>query len=438
MALILRSQGMYYSDRPITALDEDLLGRASFALPLARAIDQLAVAKDGFVIALEGPWGSGKTSIIELLIRYLRYIEMERASQRPIADDLAAAPQTITQLDAMSKVFDTIAPRLEALDRGGANLTYWERINRINQFRRWFDDDAKATAADRYWRLKCEIEARPRTLIVRFSPWMIAGRAELASALLGELARALGDRLGSDVKQAFGQLLQRLAELAPLAGSAFELAAGAGISRLFSAGGTWADRLAKTMTTGPTLEALRDKLRGALLQLSGQQVLVIVDDLDRLTPTEALRMVSVVKSLGDLPNVIYLLSYDETKLAASIEKKSKVNGREFLEKIVQYQVALPPIQDDELFELLRVDLTRLIGDVSDQDRNRIDVAWTYVFRQYFRTPRDVRRFVNSIAMALPALGEQLDPIDVLLVEAVRLSDPTVYNWIRRNLSELTS
>ena len=428
---------MLYSDQPITRPREDLLGRASFALRLARAIDQLAIAKDGFVIAIHGPWGSGRTSIIEPLVRYLRYIEMERASQRPIADDTVAVPQTIAQIDAMSEVFEEVAPQVEALDQGGANLTYWQRIDRVRDFRRWLGDDAKAETADRFWKLKLEVEAQPRTLIVRFSPWMIAGRSELASALLGELARALGDRLGKDVKQAFGELLARLAELAPIAGSAFEFAAGFGVSRLFSAGGTWARNLANTMTTGPTLDALRQKLRKSLMKMADQRVLVIVDDLDRLTPTEAFRMVSVVKSLGDLPNVIYVLSYDEDQLSASIRRKSKMNGREFLEKIVQYPVALPLIRDDELLRLLNADLSRLLGDLTQLDQARLNSAWLYVFRRFFGTPRDVRRFVNSIAIALPGLGRHLDPVDILLIEAVRLSDPLVYDWIRRHLDEIT-
>jgi len=100
---------------------------------------------------------------------------MERASQRPIADDTVAVPQTIAQIDAMSEVFEEVAPQVEALDQGGANLTYWQRIDRVRDFRRWLGDDAKAETADRFWKLKLEVEAQPRTLIVRFSPWMIAG-----------------------------------------------------------------------------------------------------------------------------------------------------------------------------------------------------------------------------------------------------------------------
>lgn len=86
----------------------------------------------------------------------------------------------------------------------------------------------------------------------------------MTSALLADLPVRLVIALGRTVKQAFGEFLARLAELAPLEGSAFELAAGIGLSRLFAAGGGWAQNLAKTKTNGPTPDTLRHRLRHAL------------------------------------------------------------------------------------------------------------------------------------------------------------------------------
>ncbi len=48
------------SDSPLVDPQDDLLGRADFAQHLAQAILKLD-ATDGFVFALNGPWGSGKT-----------------------------------------------------------------------------------------------------------------------------------------------------------------------------------------------------------------------------------------------------------------------------------------------------------------------------------------------------------------------------------------
>jgi hypothetical protein len=103
-----------FSDRPIKRPSEDLLGRAGFALELARAIDRLAVASDGFVIALLGEWGSGKTSVIELIVRYLRHIEMERASKHALLGEAQPFPVTLDQLERMSEPFERIEARIRA------------------------------------------------------------------------------------------------------------------------------------------------------------------------------------------------------------------------------------------------------------------------------------------------------------------------------------
>jgi KAP family P-loop domain len=93
---------MRYSDQPITRPGEDALGRASFAFELARSIDNLSVAGEGFVMALVGEWGAGKTSVIELIVRYLRHIEMERASRHQLVGESQPSPQTIDQIELLA------------------------------------------------------------------------------------------------------------------------------------------------------------------------------------------------------------------------------------------------------------------------------------------------------------------------------------------------
>lgn len=61
----------FSADRPILSHQEDLLGRAGFARSLANAIKRWK-GKDSLVIALYGPWGSGKSSIKNMVVESLR------------------------------------------------------------------------------------------------------------------------------------------------------------------------------------------------------------------------------------------------------------------------------------------------------------------------------------------------------------------------------
>jgi predicted KAP-like P-loop ATPase len=428
---------MRYSDRPIFKPGDDVLGRAPFALALARSIDQLLMASDGFVIAIHGKWGLGKSSVLEMTLRYLVHLEMERASQSTLLGEKSPQPKTLEELEKLANSFDQVRDKIIAYDKINLNVTAAQRSHQFDLFLGWLRNREKAAEADRYWRLLRKIEENRRTIQIRFSPWIVAGRAELASALFSELARALGDQLGSDVTAAFASILGRLAEFAPVAGAGLDLSTSYGAGKLVSAGVTWSSRIAASSIKGPTLDQLRDTLKARLRALQDQRILIVIDDLDRLTPNEAVEMVSLIKSLGDLPNVIYLLSYDEKNLARLIAEAIKLDGRDFLSKIVQYSVDLPLVGQEKIGALFESDLLSIVGTLTEEQGNRLSAAWYFVIRHYLKTPRDVRLYINSIAMALSAERDHIDLIDLLVVEILRLHEQTAYTWIKDNLEDLT-
>ncbi|MGE4559240.1 MAG: P-loop NTPase fold protein [Desulfobulbus sp.] len=61
------------SDRPITKVEEDLLGRSGFSTDLANAMASWH-GKDSLVVALHGDWGSGKSSV--MYHRQSRWLEL--------------------------------------------------------------------------------------------------------------------------------------------------------------------------------------------------------------------------------------------------------------------------------------------------------------------------------------------------------------------------
>jgi predicted KAP-like P-loop ATPase len=65
------SDHLFSSDRPITRLNEDKLGRRSFAVQIARAVSGWK-GNDSLVIALYGSWGTGKSSVKNMVIDALR------------------------------------------------------------------------------------------------------------------------------------------------------------------------------------------------------------------------------------------------------------------------------------------------------------------------------------------------------------------------------
>lgn len=59
-------------DHPIMSEADDTLGRKGVVDTLLRVIDDLRVQRNSTVVALNGKWGAGKTSVLELCISHLR------------------------------------------------------------------------------------------------------------------------------------------------------------------------------------------------------------------------------------------------------------------------------------------------------------------------------------------------------------------------------
>ena len=66
------------ADRPCTDPKDDLFGHAPFARHLAKSI-RCHRGGDGLVIALHGPWGSGKTTILNYVCHYLEAEKSDNA-----------------------------------------------------------------------------------------------------------------------------------------------------------------------------------------------------------------------------------------------------------------------------------------------------------------------------------------------------------------------
>ncbi|WP_228767458.1 P-loop NTPase fold protein [Vibrio hibernica] len=60
----------FSADRPISKIEDDLLGRASFSDNLAKALSSWK-GIDSLVVALHGRWGSGKSSIKNMVLEKL-------------------------------------------------------------------------------------------------------------------------------------------------------------------------------------------------------------------------------------------------------------------------------------------------------------------------------------------------------------------------------
>jgi predicted KAP-like P-loop ATPase len=167
----------------------------------------------------------------------------------------------------------------------------------------------------------------------------------------------------------------------------------------------------------------------AELRKQRSKFLVIIDDIDRLTPEQTLLIFRLVKSVGRLPNILYLLVFDRD-LAERLLQERYPAERHYLEKIVQAAFEVPLPESEVLHGALLSALVRLAahpeGDAGVRFRNIL----ADVVNPLITLPRDLVRYMGNLSVSWAAIGDEVDFADLLAIEALRLFHFPVYQAIR--------
>jgi hypothetical protein len=152
---------------------------------------------------------------------------------------------------------------------------------------------------------------------------------------------------------------------------------------------------------------------------------------DRLEPAEVIEILRLVRSVVDLPNVIYLLCYDSATLAHSIETATGVkNGHSYLEKIVQLTVMVPRPETFQLRQWFSKELDA-IGSAKDEDElSRLNLIIDHEGDRQLRTPRSVVRTLDAVRFFWPPLREEkADFADLVWLQLIKDGNSKLYRWI---------
>lgn len=269
-------------------------------------------------------------------------------------------------------------------------------------------------------------------IIVRFNPWNYADQDQLIRQFFRQLSVSLGrDDYGASA-QKIGTLIQAYARLLdPLACvPKYGL-----IAAIFSAVLRF---FGEALTTWGSLKSSDlDSVKSELNHLLDQQkrkIIIVIDDVDRLSDREIRQTFQLVKSLGDFHNTIYILAFDKKVVIGALNRVQEGLGFEYLEKVVQVPFEIPLIPKEEVDSLLLSQLGELTGEIPEGKWD--PVRWVNVYigglKHFFRTIRDVNRYVNSLKFGLGIAKEEVNITDFLAITAVQVFIPEVYYGVREN------
>lgn len=331
---------MINNDTPINSVEEDFLNRKEFIIQIKNIIEKYN-NKNSLTIGLEGSWGSGKTSFINLLVNELENEKIKIVTFNPWN---YSEGQNIQEL-----FFNELISQIEKQD---TKFKIHEKIKRYQ--------------------------------------YLLSPALNITSALIQATTFLPINNVKNEISE-----------------------------KLFD-------------SDSPSVIELKKSLNKDLVELD-YKILVIIDDIDRLTDDDIRKIFNLIASIANFDNVIYLLAYDKNIVVKALEESQRYSSEKYLEKIIQLPITIPKITNKEIKILFNYYINKIIEDslITNEEISSLS-NYYYLMSDYFRNIRDLKRYFNILYLYLPTVRNEVDIVDFMVITLIQLFENNIYHLIKNN------
>ena len=278
-----------------------------------------------------------------------------------------------------------------------------------------------------------ESETRRALTIIDFNPWMFSGSNQLVDFFFTQIGAELKVKNESRLGKIADWLGQYAGILKPAA-QVIRLPGGSAVGEVIAAG---INGLAGTTSADRSAQKVKDDITEALSKLE-KPIVVVIDDIDRLTKIEIREIFKLVRLTASFPNIIYLLAFDKKYVEQALSEDG-ISGRAYLEKIVLMSFDVPQASEKLLRTHALAELERILTPVTNATLDEDRWPWVYleVIEPLLSNIRDMTRYAISAKQTIKDLGAKIDLVDLLAMEALRLFCPEIFRHLPTLRNELT-
>lgn len=265
-------------------------------------------------------------------------------------------------------------------------------------------------------------------VIVHFNPWLIGEREALLKLFISTLADAVdqSDPLGAG---------KRAAEQLRTYAKAFD------VLKLIPGAEPWASLMKQLLETmgnavgaiaehkTPDLEKSKHAVAEKLREFD-RRVIVFIDDMDRLYPKEVFEMVRIIKAVGDLPNVGYVIAWDPKYVQDALSGLNVPQAGTYLDKIINVRLPMPVLSARARDRLMKDALGTLPEDVHAQyfthGEESLQSLYHNGLRDLLEYPRDFSRVFAIVHTLEPSLRGEIVLGDIIALAAVMVTASPVF------------
>lgn len=287
---------------------------------------------------------------------------------------------------------------------------------------------------ERLWRMD-------HVVVARFNPWLFNNRDELLGGFFNAMRTPMGKSKTEEIRE-LGELLGKYERAITLAGygaaATIDAVGGSGLAtRAFS----WV----KSKLSGKPIMPTRtpDEERAALeekLEKANFAVVVIIDELDRVERKEVRAVAQLIKAVGEIKGLSYIVAYEPTRVinalgrGKSVEER-RISGEAYLEKIVQHAIPLRPLFSEDVRSLLENAVSNH-GLNLESPRTETQAQILEYFVERIETPREVKRLIGAFSVLLKAVEGEICEYDVLGYCWILTKHPTAREGMVSGLDRL--
>jgi predicted KAP-like P-loop ATPase len=191
-----------------------------------------------------------------------------------------------------------------------------------------------------------------------------------------------------------------------------------------------------------TLDIIQVKSRvNDILQTMQHKIVVILDNIGRLRPTEIREIFQLVNCLANFSQTAFLMSYDRDHILDCLDTVQSGDNQAFLHKMVHVNFDMPSISHKDVMGVLIRGLEGLLDTVPEQDlwnKTYWSEAYYLGLRFLFHSIRDVSAYLWHLDVIFERLKLLINPIDCFSMVAIQYSLPELCQDIRNNQDLFTN
>lgn len=186
-----------------------------------------------------------------------------------------------------------------------------------------------------------------------------------------------------------------------------------------------------------------EELRGALARVP-RPILVLLDELDRMQRDELLVLLKILRGASSIPNVTFICAFSEEGVKRELDKAGSL-ARDYMDKFFPVSIRLSPPDPEMVSRCFQTRIRQSLASQNwfrtSEDENSfatlMDNAWTRTLSHLCTNFRNAGRLLNDVVAAGDPIASEVNPFDLVIIEAIRRFYPSLYQMVRIGGEHLT-